>query len=300
ENNNSSVYLYSLADSKSTAVTSSFNNSYDPVFDPEGRYLYFLSDRDFNEVLGNIDFEFANPKTTRVYVITLKKDEPSPFGVQSDETAVKTAQPTLLEREQDIAADTNNRKVSKKEETKNSAEDEDKDKDQDKSKNEKSGEVKIDLDGIQDRVVAVPMDPAVIRGFLASKGYLYYSTAPIQGLGGPIPGEDSAVHAYHLKNRQAKTLIAGVQRIALSFDGSKLLYESEGGGGPRAAHTYGIIDAKPSDQPKKVGDNTLSLSGMRAEIDPPAEWKQIYNEVWRQERDYFYEAEMNGVDWQKM
>ena len=64
-------------------------NSYAPVFDPEGKYLYFLSDRDFNEVLGNVDFEFANPKTTRIYVVTLRKDEASPFQPLSDETQIK-------------------------------------------------------------------------------------------------------------------------------------------------------------------------------------------------------------------
>ena len=64
-------------------------NSYAPIFDPDGKYLYFLSDRDFNEVLGNVDFEFANPKTTRVYMVTLRKDEPSPFQALSDETQIK-------------------------------------------------------------------------------------------------------------------------------------------------------------------------------------------------------------------
>ena len=73
------VHLYSLTDSKITPVTTSMTNSYAPVFDPDGKYLYFLSDRDFNEVLGNVDFEFANPKTTRIYVATLRADEPSPF-----------------------------------------------------------------------------------------------------------------------------------------------------------------------------------------------------------------------------
>ena len=75
ENQLAVVYLYSLADGKSTAATSSMSNSYAAVFDPEGKYLYYFSDRDFNEVLGNFDFEFANPKTTRVYVVTLRKDE---------------------------------------------------------------------------------------------------------------------------------------------------------------------------------------------------------------------------------
>ncbi len=89
--------------------------------------------------------------------------------------------------------------------------------------------MKIDFDGIQDRVVALAVDPAVIRSFAAGKGFLYYSTVPIQGLSGPIAGEDSAVRAYDLKERKESTLIENVQRFALSFDGSKLLYEGEGG-----------------------------------------------------------------------
>jgi len=296
-NNYSVVYLYSLADAKSTPITTDFNNSYNAIFDPEGKYLYYLSDRDFNEVLGNVDFEFANPKTTKVYVVTLRKDEPSPFGVQSDETQIKSTAPSPMMMAQDIATGAADRKT-KKEEAKNTAdEDKNKNEDKEKEKENKPVEVKIDLDGIQDRVVAVPMDPALIKTFAAGKGFLYYSTTPIQGLDGPVPGEASAVHTYDLKERKEQTLINGVERYALSFDGNKLLYEAEGG---PSGHTYGIIDAKPSDQPKKVGDNALNLNGMRAEIDPPAEWKQMFNEVWRQERDYFYEPEMNGVDWQKM
>src|SRR6202041_1787806 len=84
------VYLYSLADKKIPQVTSVLSNSFGAVFDPGKRYLYFLSDRDFNEVLGNIDFEFANPKTTRVYMVTLTADEPSPFPTLSDEVKVAT------------------------------------------------------------------------------------------------------------------------------------------------------------------------------------------------------------------
>ena len=301
ENQYAVVHLYSLADHKSSAVTSGMTNSYNPMFDPEGKYLYYLSDRDFNEVLGNVDFEFANPKTTRVYVVTLKKDEASPFGVQSDETEVKKTEPSPMTMEQDAATDPKSKKATKKDEGKGTEDDKDKDKDKDKEKKEKEKpvEVKVDLDGIQDRVVAVPVDPAVIRTFAAAKGFLYYSTAPIQGLSGPVPGESSAVHTYDLKERKEKTLIENVEHFALSFDGSKLLYEAAGGG-PHAAHTYGIIDAKPAGEPKKVGDGALSLNGMRAEIDPAQEWKEMFNEVWRQERDYFFEASMNGVDWEKM
>jgi len=290
------VYLYSVTERKATAVTSAMTNSNAAQFDPEGKYLYYLSDRDFNEVLGNVDFEFANPKTTRVYVVTLNKDEPSPFKAQSDETEIKKTEPVKFAGEVNAATDTKSKGSAKKDEGKSAGADEDKDKDKDKK--EKPVEVKVDLDGIQDRVVALPTEPAVIRAFAAAKGFLYYSTAAIQGLSGPLPGEDSAVHAFDLKERKEKTVIGDVERFALSFDGSKLLYQSEGAG-RGAAHTYGIIDAKPSGEPKKVGDGALSLNGMRAEIDPPQEWKNAFNEVWRQERDYFYEASMNGVDWQK-
>ncbi len=288
ENNYSVVYLYSLGDQKITPVTTSMTNSYAPLWDPDGKYLYFLSDRDFNEVLGNFDFEFANPKTTRVYVVTLRKDEASPFPAMSDETEIKKEETAPATPPKESA------KGDKKSATKEA--DKDKDKDAKDKEKEKPKDFRIDLDGIQDRVVALPTDPGVIRTFLAAKGYIYYSTVPVRGLSGPIPGENSAVHVFDLKEKKDKTLIENVDRFALSFDGSKLLYEA--GGGPNG-HTYGIIDAKP-DGPKKIGDGVLNLAGMKLEVDPPQEWKEMFNEVWRQERDYFYEASMNGVDWQKM
>jgi tricorn protease len=285
------VYLYSLADKKITAVTSTLKNSFAAVFDPDKRYLYFLSDRDYNEVLGNVDFEFANPKTTRVYVVTLTADEPSPFPALSDEVKVKEEEPATTTGPE--PGDNNNKKNAKQTPSK---------KDQEKKPEEKATQTetkeppkvfKIDLDGIQDRIVALAVPPAVIRGLDASKDAIYYSTSPIQGLSGPIPGENPAIHAYDLKERKDKVLVEGADRFALSHDGSKLLYRAEGDG------PAGIIDAKPSDAPHKVGDGVLKLDGMKAEVDPPQEWKEMFNEVWRQERDYFFEPSMNGVDWQK-
>ena len=292
ENLYSVVYLYSLADRKITAVTTSMMNSNDPIFDPDGKYLYFQSDRDFNEVLGNIDFEFANPKTTRVYVVTLQKDEPSPFKPQSDEAQVKKEEPAASAEAKEGGKSED--KAQTKEKDKKAKDKDEKQKEKEKEK-EKPKEFRIDLEGIPDRIVALPVDPAVIRTVAAAKGYVYYSSVPIQGLSGPLPGESPAVHAYDLKERKNKMLVEDVERFALSFDGSKLLYETAGPGD----HNYGIIDAKPGDQPKKNSDGRLNLAGMRAEIDPPQEWQNVFNEVWRQERDYFFEPAMNGVDWQK-
>jgi tricorn protease len=303
ENSYSVVHLYSLATSKVTPVTTSMTNSFAPVFDPDGKYLYFLSDRDFNEVLGNVDFEFSNPKTTRIYVVTLRTDEASPFQPLSDEAQIKKEEnkdELLVPPGQEPTKGKGKKRTEESKEAKsNGKDDKDKEKDKEKEKKdekEKPKEFRIDLDGIARRIVALPIEPAVINTYLASKGFIFYSTTPIQGLSGPIPGESPAIHVYDLKERKDKVLIDGVQRFALSFDGSKLLYEAEGG---RDGHTYGIIDAKP-DGPKKIGDGALNLSGMRVQVDPSAEWKQMFNEVWRQERDYFYEAAMNGVDWEKV
>ncbi|MGP8140468.1 MAG: PDZ domain-containing protein, partial [Terriglobales bacterium] len=279
------VYLYSLEDKKVTAVTSTLQNSYGALFDPDKRYLYFLSDRDYNEVLGNIDFEFANPKTTRVYVVTLTPDEPSPFPALSDEVKVQTEEPA--------AASEANKKNPKQPPNKKEEKPATEEKAAQTETKEPPKEFKIDLNGIQDRIVALAVPPAIIRSLDASKDAIYYSTSPIQGLSGPLPGEGAAIHAYDLKEHKDKVLLEGADRFALSKDGSKLLYRTEGEG------PTGIIDAKPPDAPHKAGEGALKLDGMRVEVDPPEEWREMFNEVWRQERDYFFEASMNGVDWQK-
>ena len=282
-NHNQVIYLYSLADKKITPVTTSFTDSWNPIFDPGGKYLYFLSNRSYNEVLGVYDFEFSNPKATRVYVATLRADLPSPFAPESDEVSEK--KPEAAE----------------------------KDKEKEKKAEEKGSEVlknfRIDLSGIQRRVVALPIEPTVIVTLGASKDYVYYGTTPPVGLSGPLPGETRAIHAFDLKERKNQVLIDGADRFALSFDGKKLLYSapSKGELGPAdfeesgpTAQTFGIIDAKPAKEPHKVGDGALNLAGLDMEVDPRAEWKQMFNETWRQERDYFFEKSMNGVDWEKV
>jgi tricorn protease len=296
ESGYSVVYLYGLADHKITAVTSALNNSYSAVFDPDKRYLYFLSDRDYNEVLGNVDFEFANPKTTRVYVATLTADEPSPFPALSDEVKVKSEEPA-----ESTPVPDSNKKKSGKQPPNKKEEKEEKPEEKTAQTETKSPprNLKIDLDGIQNRIVALAVPPAVIRNIDASKEAIFYSTSPIQGLSGPIPGETKAIHAYDLKERKDKVLLDGADHFALSHDGSKLLYRVDEAGGGEGGGPAGIIETKVPDTPHKVGDGALKLDSMRVEVDPVAEWKEIFNEVWRQERDYFFEPSMNGVDWQK-
>jgi len=265
ENHNSVVYLYSTTDRKITAVTSSATQSWDPVFDPDGRYLYFFSNRDYNEVLGVYDTEFSNPKATRIYAATLRSDLLSPIAPRSDEAGEKPAKTA-------------------------------------------AAPFRIDLAGLPERVVALPPPAGNYGGLLASKDLVFYVEQPVAGLSGPLPGEAPALAAYDLKERKSGVVVSGAADFALSFDGKKILYAArrapepgenayeEFGPVPRV---YGLVDAKlPEKDPHKAGDGALNLSDMRVEVDPRAEWLQIFNEVWRQERNYFFEPAMNGVNWE--
>ena len=326
ENHNGVIYLYGLADRKISAVTTNASDSSAPYFDPEGKYLYFFSNRDFNEVLGVFDVEFANPKAGRVYIATLRADEPSPFPVLSDEVSVTPAPDVLLaptpgtQTPGQKPPETPVKKPKPSGNTKPEATEQksaaDAEKEQKEGTRPALNNFRIDLDGIQNRIVALPIPPGNLQTLTAAKGVIFYVSAPVQGLSGPLPGESPAIHAYNLKDRKDHVFLEGADQYALSFDGKKILYgtpkgEGSGGeGGENVEHDYGIVDAKvpesTDDSSKEsgskplvhAGDGALKLAAMRMEIDPPAEWKQIYNEVWRQERDYFYEPEMNGVDWQ--
>jgi tricorn protease len=292
ENGNGVLYLYSLTDQKITPVTTDFYGSFNPVFDPDGKYLYFISARDYNEVLGVYDFEFANPKAMRVYAVTLRADTPSPFAPQSDEVEVKKPNPDEAEqarlpepgKPQAEAAEKQAKPEEKKPEEKKSE--------------EKKEPFRIDLDGIQNRMVALPTPAENMTMLGASKGYVFYITAPIFGLSGPLAGEGFDLHIFDMKERKDAVLVSGATAYAVSFDGKKLVYSAPGAGG--GANRYGIVDATPPQgSPHHAGDGALALGGMQAEIDPRAEWNEMFYEVYRQERDYFFEPSMNGVDWAK-
>jgi tricorn protease len=290
ENGNGVICLYSLADKKITPVTTDFYASFNPVFDPGGKYLYFISARDYNEVLGVYDFEFANPKAMRVYAMTLRADTPSPFAPQSDEAEVKKPNPDEAEQAKPAGGE----KPQAKEESKQTNAQE-KIAEQ-KSSEEKTGPFRIDLDGIENRVVALPTPAENVTNLAASQAYVFYITTPILGLSGPLAGGGFELHIFDMKERKDAVLLSGATAYALSFDGKKLVYSAPDGGGK----TYGIVDATPpSGSPHHPGDGALALGGMQAEIDPRAEWNEMFYEVYRQERDYFFEPSMNGVDWAK-
>jgi tricorn protease len=275
------VFLYSLDSGKVTRVTSEMNESYSPVFDPEGKYLYFLSDRDLNAQLGAFDLSYLYNNLTKAYAVTLRKDLPSLFAPESDEVGSekkKTEEPD-------------------KSDTDKGKQDKGKGKPEESAKDGKKGEkkepepVKIDLDGIENRISVFPMEPGNYGQLGANKSAVFFMA------GGPAlltGGGDGAgkLHAFDLEKRKDGVLLEGVNGYDLSPDGSKLGY--------LAGETFGIIDAKPGQEKVKVGDGAVKTDGMQTLVDYAVEYQQMFDESWRLERDFFYVPNMQGVDWPAM
>ncbi len=233
------------------------------MFDPKGRYLYFLSKRDFNAQLGNFEPSFTYNQMTKIYVVTLQGDSLSPFAPQSDEA--KSPEESWKEKE---------RRKREREERKPEA----------------IQKMHIDIEGIGERIVAVPIDPGNYYGLRTGDDKIFYLSFPTWTLTGGKPGPKGKLHLFDLKERKDHVLLYPVNGYDLSADAEKIIYKSE--------KRFGIVDAKPGSC--KVGDGALNLDQMQMRLDRREEWRQIFNEVWRRQRDFFYAPNMHGVDWEQV
>jgi tricorn protease len=264
------IWLYNAETRKATLVSDGRSNDFSPAFDPDGKYLLFLSSRHENATVSQTEFNVATLRMNGVYIATLKRDATSPFAPRSDEGVPKK-------------------------------EDKGKD-DEEKSKDEKSAKdakpqppkpVEIDLDGLMARAVPMPITAANITTLDVRKDKVYYLTTPDQTFAGPLPGDKPTLHVYDLKERKDATVVEGLSSYALSADGKKVLYRLDKEKDFLIAKA--VADAakgKDEDAPKK-----LDLSHMRVLVNPREEWAEMFNSAWRLARDFFYRSKMNGVDW---
>ncbi len=278
------IFLHSLDTRSATQVTSDAFSSFDPVFDPEGKYLFLFSNRDVAPTLGALERSYTVNKMTRPHAITLRADLPSPFAPISDEVK------PLMEREKD------------------------RDKEKKDKKEAKPEPVRIDLGGIMQRIVPFPVPPGNDRELQVAKGKVFWLSFPTRELVGDDVPPKGTLRVFDLEKRKESELLASVERFNLSFDGSKVLYkmdkswrivETKEGpkaseGAPKGAHEGGEGAPKPDGLPKegpKAGEGALKLDGLKMELDPRAEWAQIFAETWRLYRDFFYLPDMGKVDW---
>lgn len=231
-------------------------NDWNPSWGQQGKYLYFLSDRHFNPSLGTFDMTY-NYHRAGVYVVNLAKDVPALFPLRSDEVKV----------------DADNEKESKKD-----------------KKEEKTPEVKIDFGGIQNRMVALPIDADNYRSLHAAGSSIFYVSYPTSGMHGKVEPVESILHGFNLEKRKDIEIAKPVNCYDISPDKKYLIFKTNG--------EYKITEAR-ADEPSPEA-TTLDLGGLEAKVDYSKEWREIFDEAWRYQRDYFYNPLMNNVNWDSM
>ena len=293
----SRVYVYSLEQDKSAAVTDGKSEAIDPVFDANGKYLYFLSSNDTGMSKHGFSQSSADSRPPRwsLYLTVLRKDLPSPFLRESDEEKGAEAKAPAP------------RKTDDGEEPK-------------AAPKKKDAAFAVDFDGIDQRILAVPVLQSGSYGALqtgaAGTVYLVSRPEPAGGGGRGGPPTGGTLIRYDVEKRKQDTVQASVTAYELTPDGRKVLYRTPGGDWHVASTPGGAASAAPSaptggfagrrggggaaPAPAAAtpsGDGKLNLDAIEVRIDPRAEWKQIFHEAWRINRDYFYDPNMHGADW---
>ncbi|MDD5542655.1 MAG: PDZ domain-containing protein, partial [Acidobacteriia bacterium] len=292
------LFLYSLEQKKVHQVSQGFYDDSNPVFDPQGKYLYFLSDRFFFPTNGATDLRFNYYNIRGIFALTLKADEAAPFGPQNDEEkdadekkaeekkAEGDKKPNGDKKSEETSAQVNDKKAEAK------SQEEGEKKADEKKAEEKKPDVKpiqIDLEGLSKRISQVPLPAAMYARLAVRKDKLFYMTAPIEATQMGLPGQSQpsgTLHMYDVKKREDKVLLSGVGGYELDKEGDKLIYAASG--------SIGIIEPAPG---KKVGDGKVDTSSMQVFSDPKEEWKEILHEAWRIERDFYWDPNMGGLDW---
>ncbi|HEY1380777.1 MAG TPA: S41 family peptidase [Gemmataceae bacterium] len=238
------VYLYSLDQDKTFPVTDGWYAASQPRFSGDGKYLFFVSNRDFTPVFSRTEWNHAYVDMQRVYLVTLAKDTPSPFKPKSDEVNATDPPPAP-------AAD-------------------------------KNAAIKVDPDGLPGRIVGLPVPPATYSNVRSANGTVYYLRRGSKD-GGQL------LQAFDL-SAQKETSLGPAAGYDVTANQKKMIVAL----GEGKALKYGIIDLPKG--PIALNE-PLNLSGLEVRLDRHAEWRQIFNECWRQMRDYFYDPNMHGVDW---
>ena len=265
------VFAYSLEQGKTYQLTDGMSDALYAAFDKEGKYLYFTASTNTALSTGWLDMtSLQHPVTRNVYVIVLKKDLPSPLAPESDEEKAIETEKTNKDKQADN----------------------DKDKDKEKAKEEKPVTVGIDLENISQRILALPIPAQNYGGLVGGKsGVLFLAEGPpVDPIEFDEGGPSATIHKFDLKTRKTEKILEGVTFFNVSFNGEKMLYAQ------KDKWTIGPAE-KPSDGPPKPGEGgPLKLDQMEVYVDPRAEWKHMYYQVWRDERDFLYDPALHGLN----
>ena len=256
----SQLYVRDLAAGKSVHIGDTRFDAFSPAFSPDGKYLYFLGNREWTPQLSNIEWNFAANRDTGILALTLRKGLDNPFAPPNDSAS--------------------------KDDKKADAADKSKGGDDKKDKPKAASEIddRIDFDGIENRLVRGPVDPDNIQWIAVTAKSLLYVVSDAQ-----YYGRDGAfkpkLKAWSFEERKSEDVFEGVDDISLAADGNTVLIRND--------KAYKRIDLTAS----KPEAKDVSTDGLYALVDPKAEYAEVFREVWRRYRDHFYVTNMHGYDW---
>ncbi len=269
------IFIYSLADGKTHQVTDGLADSISPAFDASGKYLYFLSSTDYGPRSGWLEMSSLDrPVRRAIYLAVLSASEPSPLLPETGDEPPVTPSPAGEEvkppkpespRPDSLAPESP------------------------KSASPKQANVRIDFDKIAQRIISLNVPAADYGKLMAGAAGTIFYTEPMSA----SPSAPQRLIRYQLKERSAAPFLEGIRSYTLSGDKKKLLYQASAGEGgvPR----WGIV---ATDHSAKVGDGLIHLDQLEMQVDPRAEWAEIFRETWRLQREYFYDPKMHGANWQ--
>ncbi len=282
ETNFRQLHLHDLETGRSHAVSEGLSDVVQPAFDASGKYLYFLASTDAGPVRAwfaqsSADMEYSH----NIYMAVLEKGVPSPLAPESDEEEGDGEEGNGDE----VDEENGDGKRKKGRKDKNGDGDES---DKDEESADETPRVEVDFEGLSHRILALPVATASMRGLRAGKeGQIYFleTDSPV----GAFRAPPASLKHYDLNERKEETLLEGVLDYLVSDDGEKILAATRDAlilGG-----SSGSIDA---------GEGKIDVEAVSVRIDPRTEWRQIFDEAWRINRDFFYDPGMHGADWPAM
>ena len=277
DNQNEAIIVYNVATKKATAVTSSFYSNFSPIFSSDGKYLYFYSDQEFRPHYSDMgDGTWVYPNSTRIAVLSLTKDAPNLFAPKNDALTEEKEEEKKEEKSEASATDAKkSTKKGEKEAADNKGE---------KPKKDKVPKVEIDFDNIEARLRLLSPKAGNFGSLFSFKDKLLFIRSANTG----SEKRGRTLMLLDLKEMEEKSVMEGIGSITLTADRKSLLVSSKG--------KYGIIKPAPA---QKIKD-PIPTDGLVMNLIPKEEWRQIFHDAWRRHRDFFYDPNMQGVDWDLM
>lgn len=275
-----------------TPLTEAVHVDANPSFDPSGKYLYFVSYRTFNPIYDNIYFDLGFPRGGKVYLLTLQADAPSPLlpparGLDGEDLGASGESPERSEA-------TPGKKEKKKDKKRRKKEKKQKKKRKEEAKRARE-RTRIDLEGIADRVVELPVPEGIYGAVEALSGKVLYTRWPPRGAMDDAEDEGRGeLLCFDLDARKEECWVEGLVDWSVSLDRKALAYETKNA--LRVVKTSSKPDASDEGPPAR-SNGRIDLDRVRVAVVPASEWRQMYREAWRLQRDNFWSPNLANLDW---